>query len=92
MGKSKVGSSETMPLDSIPDLGKVLEYFFKSPFEQERRIFNDDVLRPDLPDDTGHLFPEAAFFAVDTFCMAVCDGYVLTGEAAADDVCIRRVF
>ncbi|MFZ2648628.1 MAG: hypothetical protein WA210_00855 [Burkholderiaceae bacterium] len=66
---------------------QVSEYPVDAESAQARRVFNDDPTGSGFCDDAGHLAPEAAALAVETFCLSAGGGAdVLARKPSAHDI------
>jgi hypothetical protein len=84
-------SRYAVPLRIKPDLGKVSEYLVQPSSKQRCDVLHDDVAGSNLANNSGVLGPETRASALNS-CALACDGDILAGESAADEVntCSRR--
>jgi hypothetical protein len=83
--RTDVPSSKHSPRRIKPQVGKPSDDAIQSASAQIRGVFREHIRRLNLANDSEHLKPQARAVAVQS-CASPCAGYVLAGEASADDV------
>lgn len=83
---TKGGCGKHFPFRIIPDLGQILQDDLNPSGEQSAHVFDDDIPGTHCPDESCVFEPQAAARALPDPRMFSSQGYVLTGEAAAEHV------
>ncbi len=83
--RSDVGSSNDEGTGSIAESLEIVSHEREPPTATVGDVFDNDEPRPEFPDDAPKLVPEAGSLPGEPGSVS-CDGDVLAGEAAADEV------